>query len=142
MSAQVDMELTLPANPGSLEQVHNLLTEFLDRCADLGMHERIRFETAIMEIANNVAEYVNTDVFTLTLADTGADLRALFRDAGPPLPFDPAERRLPDEMAESGRGIALACAAVDEVNYRHENHQNLWRLVLHRDAEHTRGAGG
>jgi serine/threonine-protein kinase RsbW len=140
MSAHADMELTAPAEPESLELVHSLLADFWNQCEDIGMHERIRFETAIMEIANNIAEYVHTDVFTLVLADRDVAIEALFRDAGPPLPFDPADRRLPDAMAESGRGIALACAAVDEVHYSHENHQNIWRLTLRRHAEHTRGA--
>jgi serine/threonine-protein kinase RsbW len=140
MNARADLELTAPAEPESLELVHSLLGEFWTLSEDIGLHERIRFETAIMEIANNIAEYAGTDEFTLVLTDTGGEIEALFRDAGPPIAFDPTRRQLPDDMAESGRGIALACAAVDEVHYSHENHQNLWRLTLRRHAEHTRGA--
>ncbi|MFL6143304.1 MAG: ATP-binding protein [Labedaea sp.] len=138
MSARADVTLTLPADPQSLERVYGMFETFWAQCQDIEMHERIRFETATVEIANNITAYVATDDFTLILADRGGEIEARFQDAGPPLPFDPRDATMPPSLAESGRGLALACAAVDEVHYHHENHQNVWRLILRRGAEHTR----
>ncbi|HEU5472447.1 MAG TPA: ATP-binding protein [Actinophytocola sp.] len=138
MSTPADVRLTLPAAPESLEQVYGMFETFWVQCPDIELHERIRFETATVEIANNISKYVATDDFSITLADRGGEIEALFEDSGPPLRFDPRSATMPDELAESGRGLALACAAVDEVHYHHENHQNIWRLVLRRGAEHTR----
>ena len=37
---------------------------------------------------------------------------------------------MPDELAESGRGIPLAQAALDELSYRRDADANIWTLVL------------
>ena len=134
MNVPAAAQITAPAEPNSMQRVHDLLAQFWDQCGSVTLHERIRFETATVEIANNIAEHVDTETFTLKLAANSEALEALFVDSGPQLRFDPLSRTLPEELAESGRGLALACAAVDEVHYLHEAHQNRWRLVLHRSA--------
>ena len=36
---------------------------------------------------------------------------------------------MPGEMAESGRGLPLASAALDELDYRREGSSNVWTMV-------------
>ena len=44
-------------------------------------------------------------------------------------PIDLSSVAMPDELAESGRGLALAMAAVDDLSYEREGGRNLWRLT-------------
>src|SRR3954465_9595262 len=108
MNVPAAAQLTAPAEPTSIQRVHDLFADFWDQCGPVTLHDRIRFETATMEIANNIAEHGETDLFTRTLASGAGVLEALFQDSGPPLRFDPTTRSMPNEMAESGRGLALA----------------------------------
>jgi serine/threonine-protein kinase RsbW len=41
---------------------------------------------------------------------------------------------MPDPLAESGRGIALINALVDDFDYRRSDLQNIWTLTLSRAA--------
>ena len=44
---------------------------------------------------------------------------------------------IPDELAESGLGLSLATAALDDMSYRRLGDRNLWDLLCLRDARLT-----
>ena len=56
-------------------------------------------------------------------------LEATLRDLGDELPEDLTGQAMPDELAESGLGIPLAQAGLDELTYRREADANVWTLV-------------
>lgn len=105
----------------------------------LPAEDRLRFETAVIEVANNIVEYATArlaDVpevtIELTLTATADRVTAHFRDDGGPADIDLAGSRMPDVMAEYGRGIALTRALVDEVIYERSGSANIWTVTCQR----------
>jgi serine/threonine-protein kinase RsbW len=49
-------------------------------------------------------------------------------DDGVPVPIDPSAARLPDALAESGRGLALVQMVVDDLRYERVADQNRWTV--------------
>jgi serine/threonine-protein kinase RsbW len=57
-----------------------------------------------------------------------------FLDNGCRAEVDLATAAMPRAMSESGRGLALTLAAVDELVYRRDGGTNHWRIVRLRRA--------
>ena len=55
-------------------------------------------------------------------------LTALLTDWGPPL-HNQLTRAIPAPTVETGRGLAIARKALDELGYLREGKVNTWRLV-------------
>lgn len=107
--------------------------------ADVADHDRLRFEMAVVEIVANIIEHAghhdtSPPVRTISCLVTVDDeeVRAEFADDGRPAAIDLSAVVMPDEDAESGRGLALAVAAVDDVQYVREGGINRWTVVCHR----------
>ena len=129
-------ELTLraPGVPASLDEVHALLQRAWQQHPDVADDDRMRFEIAVVEVAGNVVEHAGGPVpveFDLGVRVTADRLEARFRDPGRPVDVDLGAVAMPDALAETGRGVALALATVDELTYRREGPVNHW-LVLRR----------
>jgi serine/threonine-protein kinase RsbW len=134
-----DYGLTGLAVPESIDRLQDLLGEVRHDHPELDETDLYMLETAVVEIHGNVVEHgkptgevvyafeleVHPDRLVGVLADTGSaspDLREL----------DGAT----DELAESGRGLWLAKATLDELKYGRMGDRNTWMLVrLRRDAE-------
>jgi len=102
---------------------------------DVTPSDRILFETAVIEIAGNIAQHAAAGVplqFTLNLWVEPDRVEAEFRDHGRRVDIDLDVVALPDDSAESGRGLAMARAAVDEFHYRRDGSTNQWRIVRRR----------
>jgi serine/threonine-protein kinase RsbW len=54
---------------------------------------------------------------------------AAFGDNGQPAELDLSGAAMPGELAESGRGLPLAKAALDELTYDRVEGRNVWTLV-------------
>lgn len=130
------------AVPESLNRLQDLLDQVRREHPELDETDVSMFETAIVEIHGNVVEHgrppgkvvyvfaleVQADRIVGLLADTGSavpDLSGL--DGGPP-----------DELAESGRGLWLAKATLDELDYVRIGDRNTWRLVRRRSGATAR----
>ncbi|MCW2582911.1 MAG: hypothetical protein JWQ53_1701 [Klenkia sp.] len=141
----VEHVLRVNARPESLEQVHELLAALW---ADDAMPtlDRMHFDTAVAEVAANIVEHATRgqDV-TLVLRVSGWPDRveARFEDDGAEAHVDLAAAAMPGSgdpddldavlaLAEDGRGLALARAAVDELVYEREGSTNRWFLVRRR----------
>ena len=96
----------------------------------------MRFETALMEIANNIIEYAGnqsagqTPILDLSVTAAPGQLAASLTDTGPPANVDLAAVHMPDVHAEIGRGLALARALVDQLAYQRKDNSNEWSLTL------------
>lgn len=93
----------------------------------------ILFELALAEIGANVLLYGRPTngpdsavEYELELHDDV--LEATFADLGPP-PHNQLARGMPEPLSESGRGLAIARQALDELAYSREGKVNRWRLV-------------
>jgi serine/threonine-protein kinase RsbW len=134
------LELSAPATPEMLDLVHAVLEQLWAAHDDVSTADRVRFETAVIEILGNIVEHAyqldasaaGSRRFDVVLAATETELVASFGDDGVPMSIDLSAVAMPDELAESGRGLALALAAVDDLDYAREGGRNLWRLTCTR----------
>ena len=134
-SRQPEYSLTAPAEAGSLEQVHAALQDLWAEHDDVRAADRVLFETAVIEVAGNIAQHAPDGMrleFTLNLRVKPDQVEAEFRDDGRPVDIDLGALALPDDFAESGRGLAMARAAVHELQYRRDGTTNQWRIVRRR----------
>lgn len=105
-----------------------------DRNDDLSANERMRFETALLELVGNVIGHTRGNerlLCELTLLRTSASLEAILSDSGGAARV-PFRRQMPDpaELAESGRGIALIELLMDDFPYERDAEGNRWHLVM------------
>ena len=131
--------------PESLELVHDLLDEVWESEAGIGLMERIRFETALIEVASNIIEHskpASSDPirFRLELECSPERLYAEFHDNAKPAGIDlsaaPLQEDLSslDNISSTGRGLALAKVALDEFSYAKLVAGNKWTLMCKRNA--------
>lgn len=121
------------AVPETIELLHDLLDRVRVEHPDVERTDLMLFETAVIEIANNVVEHgvpPGTISYSFTL-DVGPDrLLGRLSDGGPPLPEPLAALPvLPDLDSESGRGLALARMALDELEYQRVDDHNEWTMT-------------
>jgi serine/threonine-protein kinase RsbW len=125
-----------PAVPASLDLVHTLLEAVWASHQDVQADDRMRFELGVTEIAGNIVEHAAAPApidFHLCVEVFDDRLEARFRDPGRRVEVDFDNTAMPDAMAESGRGLALVLAVVDQLTYRHDGSDNHW-LVMRRRA--------
>ena len=138
------LELSAPADPETMDLVHAVLEQLWSVHDDVSARDRVRFETAVIEILGNIVEHAyqlegprdagpSGRRFDLVLAATDDELVASFGDNGMPVALDLSDIAMPDADAESGRGLALAAAAVDDLSYERVDGRNHWRLLCVRE---------
>lgn len=124
-------ELHACADPECLGKVHNLLAEMWDESPEVSELDREMFETAVIEIAANIVRHGSDEGRTLCnliLEVYPNRLDAHFRDDGLIADVNIDAAAMPDSFAESGRGLAMAKAAVDVLTYERRNEANYWTL--------------
>ncbi|MDU0367554.1 ATP-binding protein [Microbacterium sp. NPDC089180] len=123
--------------PASLDAIFDLLAGWWDEVGEVTPMTRFGFETAVIEIAGNIVEHSRGESderrFTLDLFADAQRLVATFRDDGDPPLLDLASVRMADADEESGRGLALANAGVDDVDFRRDGDRNVWTLETRRE---------
>jgi len=131
--------------PESLDRLHDLLQRVADDHHEVTPQDLMLFETAVIEIAGNVVEHgrpTGTVAWSFHLDVLPDRLSAVLSDDGQE--YAREEDQLADgtwampqdAMAESGRGLALASVALDELDYRRDEGTNSWTMVrLRRPAE-------
>jgi serine/threonine-protein kinase RsbW len=89
------------------------------------------FETAVIEVAGNIVQHgagagsVNCNLILEVYPDR---LDAHFKDDGGTAYVDIGAAHMPEALAETGRGLAMAKAAVDVLTYERRNGGNYWKL--------------
>lgn len=130
------------ALPEALDEVHALLAEVAQAHPEVGDTDVMRLETALVELVANIIEHgrppgevrfsvrveVGSDAVVAYLADDALDLAP---DAAEPS----AEGSEVDIWAESGRGLSLAGAIVDELVHEPNHPGNAWRLRVTRSTQ-------
>lgn len=93
---------------------------------------RMGISIAAVEVGNNILEHAGNgrDLrILMELRVLGGKVRVEFTDDGLPAAINLASIRMPDPMAESGRGLALARAFLSELSYQRDQTGNHWTLV-------------
>jgi serine/threonine-protein kinase RsbW len=128
----------VPAVVESLDEVQDRFGVWWDGLGIDDLRLRFSLETALAEIAANIVEHTRrTDQeagrrYTVHLDATDQELVAVLTDNGRPADVDLAAVTMADAEEESGRGLALAIAALDRLEHRHEGGRNIWTLACTR----------
>jgi serine/threonine-protein kinase RsbW len=133
--------LTIPAQPDSVDEIHDLIESLWAGQPLFPPADRLRFETAVIEVAGNIVTHAAAGrsghpemTVELTLTVTPEVATACFRDNGGAAAasgLDLAAARMPDTMAESGRGLALTRALADDVTYQRAGSANVWTITVY-----------
>lgn len=133
--------LVADARPEVVDAVHDLFVDLVDERGGAPTPvELIRLETAAVEVLANIVQHAaRVDPpagpprqVRIEVCATPATVEARFRDDGRPAHIDLAAVTLPDDDAESGRGLAMALAAVDDLAYERVDGINHWSLTCRR----------
>lgn len=128
----------VPAVPESLDTVQDRFGAWWDGLGVDDTAHRFALETALAEIAANIVEHTaradreHGRRYSVELTATDQEFTAVLRDNGLPVDIDLSAVTMADLDAESGRGLALAIAALDRLEHRHEHGHNVWTLVCTR----------
>jgi glycosyltransferase involved in cell wall biosynthesis/anti-sigma regulatory factor (Ser/Thr protein kinase) len=97
---------------------------------------RMDIAVAATEVGNNILEHAGggRDLrIRMEVRVLGGEIRVEFTDDGLPAAMDLESIRMPEPMAESGRGLALAQALLSDLSYSRDNEgHNHWTLVSQR----------
>jgi len=119
------------AVPDELDSVHQLLAQVAAEHPELDPMDVMLFETAVIEIANNVVEYGRPEGavrWKFTIRVRAEQIEAELDDTGQT--FVPETgKTMPGEEAEGGRGLPLAEALLDQIEFSRLGETNHWRLV-------------
>lgn len=124
------------AVPDELDRLVGLLESVGRDHPDVAAQDLMLFSTAVLEIAGNVVEHGRPEgevrwIFGLTVGDH--ELVGELSDSGEAYAGMPADcRDMPDVWAESGRGLALASAALDALEFERRDGRNAWRMIRRR----------
>lgn len=128
--------IRIASPPDDVDTVHDLLESVWQDSPDIGMEERYRFETALIELASNVIRHADPGTgvtCTMTIETTPVEIRATLSDSGDTGDIQLADREMPDDLSESGRGIPIVQALVDELRYDRQGGLNHWYISRRRD---------
>ena len=133
-----------PVEEATLDLVHDRLEAFWLRDGSVGVADRTRVEMAVIEIVGNIIEHAfaadsgattpSRRVLHVALRLAPDSIEAVLSDNGLPTELDLESVTMPGDDAVSGRGLALAVAAVDELGYERVGGRNHWTLRCRRNA--------
>lgn len=126
------------ARPEAIDAVHSQLDALWDDASFVPEIDRMTFATAVVEAASNVVQHAVPESAVpvelgVDICIREASLRAKVSAFGAADPaIGGADPEMPDEEAESGRGLALIQALVTTVTFLRQDGTNTW--VLSRDS--------
>ncbi|WP_269302460.1 ATP-binding protein [Aeromicrobium sp. HA] len=132
MSGDADGDLSLRgwAVPDGLEELHDLFERARSAHPEVEGAAFMMLETAVIEIAGNVVEHGRPSgrvQWSFELRVLPEVLEGVLSDDGQEYEGD-LSTVMPDLMSESGRGLALAWAALDSLDYAREGDHNVWTM--------------
>ena len=123
--------VSMSSPPDDVDTVHSLLEDVWRSGTHVSVIDRISFETALIELVSNVIRHADSGsgiTCTLSIEVSTDHIEANLRDTGEPGDVELIGRAMPEDLAESGRGIPLIQALVDELTYEREGNLNRWSL--------------
>jgi glycosyltransferase involved in cell wall biosynthesis/anti-sigma regulatory factor (Ser/Thr protein kinase) len=118
--------------PDFSAEIQRTLDEAWAHHSEVPDNIRMELTIAVAEVSNNILDHAGRgrDLrIGMKLWVMGDHVRIEFTDNGLPAEVDLAALRMPDVMAENGRGLPLARASLSELSYRRDEASNHWTLV-------------
>lgn len=128
----VDIRLDGPARLALVDSALDALDAAWANAADVPDEDRTLFTLAVSEVATNMVQHSDgpTEVTVRIDIRLSSDaLTATLVDTAPPASIDWHGVAMPDADSESGRGLALARAVLDEFTHTYDDTGNTWRLL-------------
>jgi serine/threonine-protein kinase RsbW len=135
--AEERTNLVFSSPPDDVDAVHAFLETVWQANPDVSEFDRMAFETALVELASNVIQHAGGDegvTCVLTVAADANGLSASLTDTADAGGIVLMNREMPDELSESGRGIALIQALVDDLRYERRDERNVWTITRGRES--------
>ena len=123
--------MDIAAGPGTLCEIQAALDTFWSLHEEVPARVRLDVEVAAAEIAANILEHCCAVSLRMELWVLPNEVQVEFIDSGDPVAVDLNSVCMPDEMAERGRGLAMAQAALRLLAYFRDEVGNHWKLVSH-----------
>ncbi|HEY0186457.1 MAG TPA: ATP-binding protein [Cellulomonas sp.] len=125
--------VTGSAEPALVEALHEAVERLWAAVPDVPPTDRMRFETAVVELATNIVRHTRPSgrrpvLACAELRAVGHALEATFEDDGVALDVDLAPPE-PDDLAMSGRGLLLIQRAVDSLSFNRVGDRNVWQIA-------------
>jgi len=121
------------AVPETLNLLHDLLERVGHEHPDIDGGDLMLFETAVIEVAGNVVEHGRPQgavSWTFQLRVLPERLEARLSDSGEEYPGGTWGLEMPtDPLQEDGRGLALATAVLDDLEYERTDSVNHWTMI-------------
>lgn len=120
------------AQPGTLGDIRKILSSVWEAHPEVPASVKTEIEIATGEIAANVLEHASSErpvhirMEVLVLLN---EVQVRFVDDGLEMRVDLESVRLADEMAERGRGLAIARAVLRRLSYQSTADGNCWTLL-------------
>ena len=121
--------MDIATGPGTLNEVQAALDAFWSLHHEVPSGVRMEIEIAACEIAANIVEHCCPTGLQMELHILLNEVQVEFIDTGAPIAVDLESACMPGEMAERGRGLAMARAALRLLSYCRDEMGNHWRLV-------------
>ncbi|MFK0074381.1 ATP-binding protein [Arthrobacter woluwensis] len=117
------------ASPGFVDEVLDALETLWLGTPSVPAEDRTLFMLAVSEVTTNIVQHSEPGVRVhVRLSADEGQLRAVVRDTAPAVALDLESAELPDAESESGRGLALTLAVLDEFRHDGTEDGNLWTL--------------
>jgi serine/threonine-protein kinase RsbW len=131
----IEIMFAAPVEPASLQGIHRSLARLWAQEEGVASKDKMLFATAVAEVATNIikhrADGSRSDM-ALTLRIDADQIEAVFSDDGIAVDMSVVPESSQDELSESGRGLVIASAALDELTYERAGAVNRWHLVRRR----------
>lgn len=117
--------------PDDIDAVHEFLEIIWTENPHIPWRARFSFETAIIELAANIILYsiaVAGVTCQIIIETNDEQIDATISDNGKLMELELDEHIMPDEFSESGRGIPLIKALVDEFSFDTSENRNTWKI--------------
>jgi serine/threonine-protein kinase RsbW len=121
--------------PDTLDKIHHALEELWADGSGVSDVARMNMKLATAEIGANIVKHARRGQpvrMRMEARLLAHEVEFVFTDDGDPVHVDLASIGMPDEMAEGGRGLAIAKAVVDRLTYRRDHMGNHWTLAVKR----------
>ena len=131
----IDEILTLRTPADDINVVHAYIERIWALHPDLDVMDKLRFETALIELAANVIQHADDGksiVADVSIVIDSDYIHGRISDSSPAVKVDLTRREMPDGDAESGRGIAFIQRLVDVLHYERRDEENLWVIEKRR----------
>lgn len=130
--APVSWELDVVTGGDTLDEIQRTLDRFWSSHGRIPEMVRLKMGIACVEIGANIVSYAANGLPVRMRMEVQCHpdrVRIDFIDDGLPADVDLAAVSMPGELAEHGRGLAMARAVLARLSYRRSRVANHWTLV-------------